>query len=766
MPFPKRITFVTSSMGSGGAERVLSIVANELARRGSAVSIIATSTHKTKPFYTLVTGVSFTTPFAGRAYRHKIAAVLAFARIQKDLRSKVLETVPDVIVSFVDKTNTLTCAALGKCGIPIVACEHIYPPQQPLGFFWKAARRLFYLRAAVLTVLTEEAIDFFPLSMRSKTVVLPNPVLPPPSGISEASAVKTKRIVSAGRFTDQKGFDRLIRAFANSSSSRPGWTLRILGDGPKRAELEALRDSLGLGEKVELPGVTAEIYKEYTQAAFYVLSSRFEGFPMTLCEALSSGLPAVAMDCMTGPRHILRDGVDGLLVPDVDEMALAAAMGRLMDDEALRARLAARAPDVVDRFSLDRVMRLWEEIFRRASRDTTPAPVALLVNWLGTGGAERVVLTIATELLRRGHKVDLVCIERNVIHDIPDGLSVHFLSNSSGKEQGGIKKLLALPALALSLARLSRKRGWVVVQSHLFRANYVNVLSKSFGARHSVQIVNHSKVDRFKSEGLSGRVNSALTRHLYLQADRIIVIARRMASDLASFLGIPESRIETIYNPYDVGLIQDLARQSGGSPILAGKGRRYIIAMGRLVPLKRFGELIEAFSRVAVSNPDLDLVILGEGPERSNLKETARACGCAERVFFPGHLTNPYPAIAAAFAFALVSETEGFPNSLIEALALKVPILSTDCVSGPREILAPTTDWNRTLRPGEGIEIAEFGLLAPVGDPTALTEGLRLLLSDETVTRRYAMLGPSRAAAFDAKTIVDRYAMMLYPEKP
>lgn len=372
---PSRITFVSSSLGSGGAERVLSIVANALAGEGRSVSVVVTSTHKTEPFYALDPAISFKAPFAGRSYRNKLKAAAAALSIAGELRREVLATGPEVIVSFVDKTNALSLAALGRSGVPVVACEHIYPPAQPLGLFWEAARRLFYPRAALVTVLTEEAVAFFPKALRGRIAVLPNPVLPPQAGpgatasaLVQASPERSRRILSAGRFTDQKGFDRLLRAFAASSAGRLGWSLRVLGDGPLRPALEAMRDSLGLAASVEFPGVTKDIYGEFAEGAFYALSSRFEGFPMTLCEAMAAGLPAVAMDCMTGPRHIVRDGVDGLLVPDGDEEALAEAMGRLMDDDGLRARLGERAPEVAERYSLPRIMELWDGILERAAR--------------------------------------------------------------------------------------------------------------------------------------------------------------------------------------------------------------------------------------------------------------------------------------------------------------------------------------------------------------------------------------------------------------
>jgi len=399
--------------------------------------------------------------------------------------------------------------------------------------------------------------------------------------------------------------------------------------------------------------------------------------------------------------------------------------------------------------------------------------VALMVNALGPGGAERIVLTICSELLRRGRDVELVCLEREVAYELPPGLRIVFLSGEgegpaegSAPLAGGIAKLLALPRLARRLAALSRERGYRAVQSHLFRANYVNVLSRAFGARHETEVVNHTKPERLLHEGLPGKANAALARLLYPRADRIVAISSRMASDLAAFLGLDESRIATINNPYEVDRARELASLPSDCRHEARPGRRTVVAMGRLVPLKRFGDLLEAFAAVAARETDLDLAVLGEGPERLALETRASELGLADRVFFPGFAANPYRLLGSAAAFVLSSETEGFPNALIEALALGIPVVSTDCVSGPREILAPGSDWRKTMSLGGGVEEAAHGLLVPVGDPEALAEGLGRILRDKALAERLRAQGPFRARDFAAGHIVDSYEAMLFPEEP
>jgi glycosyltransferase involved in cell wall biosynthesis len=170
------------------------------------------------------------------------------------------------------------------------------------------------------------------------------------------------RIVGVGRLSREKGFDLLIRAFACIAPWYPDWSLQILGEGPQRAELEDLADSLGVRDNVHLPGWVERPEPALLDAGVFALPSRYEGFPNALLEAMACGLPCVAAACDSGPAEIIRDGVDGLLVPPENVDAMADALKQLVSDDAQRMRLGRRAVEVTSRFSRDAFFTQWDAV--------------------------------------------------------------------------------------------------------------------------------------------------------------------------------------------------------------------------------------------------------------------------------------------------------------------------------------------------------------------------------------------------------------------
>ncbi|MGB6105902.1 MAG: glycosyltransferase, partial [Pusillimonas sp.] len=172
------------------------------------------------------------------------------------------------------------------------------------------------------------------------------------------------RVLAVGRLHPHKGFDLLIRAFHEIAGHFPNWDLVILGEGDCREALQAQIDEAGLAARISMPGRVGNVADWYVQSDLYVLSSRVEGLSNTLLEAMASGLAPVAFDCETGPREIVRSGIDGVLVSPADDTeALAAHLSDMMAHPEQREAYARRAVDVRDRFSTTRVMALWSNLF-------------------------------------------------------------------------------------------------------------------------------------------------------------------------------------------------------------------------------------------------------------------------------------------------------------------------------------------------------------------------------------------------------------------
>jgi glycosyltransferase involved in cell wall biosynthesis len=171
-----------------------------------------------------------------------------------------------------------------------------------------------------------------------------------------------------GRLNPQKGFDLLLQAFARCAEKHADWSLMILGEGDERPRLEAMASDLGIKDRVTMPGLVKDPLRILRGTDLFVLSSRYEGFPMALVEAMACKLPVISTDCPSGPRDIVRDGVNAILVPPNDVNALAGAMDRLMANQAERQRLGANAVQVIERFSVEKVMNIWDNLLSRTCR--------------------------------------------------------------------------------------------------------------------------------------------------------------------------------------------------------------------------------------------------------------------------------------------------------------------------------------------------------------------------------------------------------------
>jgi GalNAc-alpha-(1->4)-GalNAc-alpha-(1->3)-diNAcBac-PP-undecaprenol alpha-1,4-N-acetyl-D-galactosaminyltransferase len=365
-----RLTLIIPTLAAGGAERVLALLANEWAERGHAVTLLTIGSRgeDREPLHPAITRVALD------LMRNSMSMADAIGRNWQRvarLRAEIRRSRPDVAISFLASTNVLTLAATRAMGIPVIVAERIDPRAEPISRFWASARRLLYPRADAVVVQTAGASEWAAHFMPPEKVhIIPNPVAP---GTEEAGARQLTRrhawldgdgpkIFAAGRLVPQKGFDILLRAFARCRTEHPGWSLIILGEGEERGRIEALAADLGINASVALPGYVPHAARIFPSADLFVLSSRYEGFPNALLDAMMCGVAVIAADCPSGPRQIIRDGIDGILVERDSVDSLSAAMHELMAHPELRRQLGSRAIEVRDRFSLSCVMRQWNAL--------------------------------------------------------------------------------------------------------------------------------------------------------------------------------------------------------------------------------------------------------------------------------------------------------------------------------------------------------------------------------------------------------------------
>lgn len=364
---PTRVLLFIHSLHGGGAERVAADLSAHWAGMGREVMVVtqAGSEGDVYALHPKVRREILNTAGEGGGLRgiwSNVQRVRALRRVIKAFR-------PDIVLGMMTTASVLSVLACTGLRCSVIATEHTHPPSQTLSGFWQRLRRLTYPRAARVVALTRGTADWLEQHVPgSRLAVIPNPVhFPLPRAeptLTPVTGDGRKRLLAVGRLHGDKGFDLLIQAYAQLAPSHPDWDLVILGEGDERQALEAQVRKAGLESRIAMPGRAGNVGDWYDSAHLYVLTSRFEGLSNTLLESMASGLAAVSFDCDTGPREIVREGIDGVLVrPNGDVPALCKALDAVMSDDEGRLRMARAATDVRDRFSAARVLQKWQEIF-------------------------------------------------------------------------------------------------------------------------------------------------------------------------------------------------------------------------------------------------------------------------------------------------------------------------------------------------------------------------------------------------------------------
>lgn len=371
-----RITHVIEDLSGGGAERVCVNLANAWAARGWDVTILTQSQRTAPPAYAIDAGVRRQDIGWKRKADPKELNVESLAPILRGLhgiacfeiiwempllamlRYAILASNPDVVVAHMDFTNVMVLAAMHETGVPVVACEQTDTRQYAIGS-WQDTREALYRRASAV-VATRPAIAEWLEQRGARAYAIPNALNSPPS-IHVERTDERRRLVTLMRLSQEKRVDLIVEAFASIVNDFPAWDLDIYGDGPLREDIAQLIDELGTG-RIRLRGFTNTPYEVLGGADLFVSASWIEGFANAIWEALACGVPVVAVECGAAVRSLVREGIDGLIVDDDSPEALASALASLMGDDKTRRAMAARAPEVLTRFSIESALEKWDAL--------------------------------------------------------------------------------------------------------------------------------------------------------------------------------------------------------------------------------------------------------------------------------------------------------------------------------------------------------------------------------------------------------------------
>jgi GalNAc-alpha-(1->4)-GalNAc-alpha-(1->3)-diNAcBac-PP-undecaprenol alpha-1,4-N-acetyl-D-galactosaminyltransferase len=363
-----RIALVISSLGSGGAERVMSDMANHWASKGWGISLITFSGKDSSDFYPLSSLVQRIHLNLRRPTLSLSDKLLFNSKRIKALRDVLRAETPDVVISFMDSTNVLTILASSGMPHQVIVSERVDPVANPnISRFWRLARRLSYRFSDYVVAQTSEVAAWISENCKARVAVIPNALRP----LQVTAVPREPLLLAVGRLDRQKGFDLLLKAFASLADRFPNWKLVLLGDGPERDELESLCATLGLNERVSMPGRVKDVECWLARASIMVQPSRFEGFPNVVLEGMGTGLPVITADCRSGPSDIIEDGKNGVLVPVEEVPPLAQAMSSLMDSPQTRIVMGRAALDVCEVYSQQRIMGLWEALLEKVLLDRT-----------------------------------------------------------------------------------------------------------------------------------------------------------------------------------------------------------------------------------------------------------------------------------------------------------------------------------------------------------------------------------------------------------
>jgi glycosyltransferase involved in cell wall biosynthesis len=383
--------------------------------------------------------------------------------------------------------------------------------------------------------------------------------------------------------------------------------------------------------------------------------------------------------------------------------------------------------------------------------------VYILIDCIGRGGAEKIAVTLANELADQGVHVHLLLLRRNIGYALSDKVALRVMTDTQfakGYAHAIVEVLRGVFWARRILKQRSSSESTLI--SHLTRSNVINILLQLVLPRHNAICVSHNSSGFYTNKGLAKRMLLLAQSVAFPMAHRTVCVSKRMAADYRRLWLFRKASVISIYNP--VSLHAD--DQPAGVGAYVPGSAVHLCMVGRLHPVKRHDVALQALAILnRTSRRAYVLHVAGDGPEEARVRALIDELGLSECVLMHGWVEHTHPIVSRCSMSILCSETEGFPNSIVESLAAGVPVVATDCVSGPRELLAPGEDLEQDLALRDGIFPAAHGVLVRMGDPAALARAIEYQAGVQDAGQRAACIEFARQ--FDARTVTRQYCQLV-----
>ncbi|WP_411032153.1 glycosyltransferase family 4 protein [Spongiimicrobium sp. 3-5] len=357
----KKIAFVSYNLVSGGAERVLTTLANKFCDTFEVYIITLEDCTSFYPLDSRIKRLHCNLKAENKSIT--LSRLYDYWKTVQNLKNHIKTNEISLCISFLTATNVFTILASKWCGRPCIISERNNPIVNSPSFFWKKMRNLIYRFSNALVVQTKANKAFYSDLMPDKRIhIVPNPLEPNLASkrILPKTYAKENTILSVGRLDNNKAQGLLIRAFANIQNEN--WKVQLVGDGSAKENYESLAEDLGVADRIEFLGNCKDVWTFYNKATIFAFTSRSEGFPNALTEAMYYGIPSISTDCPHGPSELIVNGENGFLIEVDDQAELENKLSKLMADEPLRSKMGNKAMEDLQAFEIDKIKSRWEKL--------------------------------------------------------------------------------------------------------------------------------------------------------------------------------------------------------------------------------------------------------------------------------------------------------------------------------------------------------------------------------------------------------------------